>query len=208
MDCWSLIVHWLLLFLLLNECPSWFPITTIKVENEVFGVYWRHLVIRQTQQSWRGNGTPLEHGTQSHAGLLQMIFPMSIPDDFKLNRLLMFTWNPKEPFINVCFNWMMNQIITSKMAGNHHFHPFISWLALGFIFRGVSWTTSNINNLRHVKNPVLIQPHWCPPPVFPWLQIIRFDAQKCEKRMEFLSSLLVVQEPLIGRNKCLGNTWF
>ena len=52
------------------------------------------------------------HGTQSHAGLLQMIFPMSIPDDFKVNRLLMFTWNPKEPFINVCFNWMMNQIIT------------------------------------------------------------------------------------------------
>ena len=26
--------------------------------------------------------------------------------------------------INGCFNWMMNQIFTKEMVGNHHFHTF------------------------------------------------------------------------------------
>ena len=28
------------------------------------------------------------------------------------------------PFINGCFNWMMNKIFTWEMVGNHHLYPF------------------------------------------------------------------------------------
>ena len=37
------------------------------------------------------------------------------------------TWNPKQPFINGCFNWMMNQIFTYKNGWKSpNFHPFIN----------------------------------------------------------------------------------
>ena len=37
------------------------------------------------------------------------------------------TWNPKQPLINGCFNWMMNPIFTLEMVGNHQTST-LNWL--------------------------------------------------------------------------------